>query len=275
MRTVLPLVLLLGCPTPDDKAEDVDSDSDGLMDAQEAELGTDPAAADSDEDGLDDGAEVNDHGTDPLSTDSDDDGYLDPWEVTEGSDPNDDESLIYIGGWPYNPDKDSLEDPGFGGVATEGERMPRFVWVDQFGDEVDIYDFAMQGKPVAVDLSGAWCYWCQETAKLMEGKRSALDGYGWDDLHLYLEAGDFYWITILDSDVSGRKISDEEVAEWYAEFENPYVPVLGDKDGEMTAWFQPYGYPSVLLLDEEMNVTLYDSENYTAVFDELMSMYAE
>ena len=38
--------------------EDADSDGDGLSDAQEAALGTDPANPDSDEDGLFDGAEV-------------------------------------------------------------------------------------------------------------------------------------------------------------------------------------------------------------------------
>ena len=38
--------------------EDVDSDGDGLSDAQEATLGTDPANPDTDADGLFDGAEV-------------------------------------------------------------------------------------------------------------------------------------------------------------------------------------------------------------------------
>ena len=35
----------------------IDSDDDGLTDAQEAELGTDPEGADTDGDGLDDGEE--------------------------------------------------------------------------------------------------------------------------------------------------------------------------------------------------------------------------
>ena len=51
--------------------------------------GTDPLLADSDGDGLSDGAEVNTHATDPLDSDSDDDGWSDGAEIAAGSDPND------------------------------------------------------------------------------------------------------------------------------------------------------------------------------------------
>ncbi len=75
----------ISCPAPV-----VDSDGDGLSDAQEGELGTDPQDSDSDDDGLTDGAEVNTTDTDPLDDDSDDDGLLDGAEVnTHGTDPND------------------------------------------------------------------------------------------------------------------------------------------------------------------------------------------
>ena len=70
----------------------VDSDGDGLTDAIETGLGTDPQDADSDDDGLSDGAEVNTHATDPLDFDTDDDGFGDGHEVTAGSDPNDSSS---------------------------------------------------------------------------------------------------------------------------------------------------------------------------------------
>ena len=47
-----------------------DSDEDGLTNAEEKELGTDPKNADSDGDGLNDGDEKG-FGTDPLKADSD------------------------------------------------------------------------------------------------------------------------------------------------------------------------------------------------------------
>ncbi len=67
-----------------------DADGDGLTDAQEQALGTDPHDADTDNDGLTDGAEVNTHGTDPLDPDTDNDGLKDGAEVnTYGTDPKD------------------------------------------------------------------------------------------------------------------------------------------------------------------------------------------
>jgi hypothetical protein len=48
-----------------DPPGDADSDGDGLNDADEEEIGTDPEDPDSDDDGLLDGAEV-DNGLDPL-----------------------------------------------------------------------------------------------------------------------------------------------------------------------------------------------------------------
>jgi len=66
----------------------LDSDNDGLTNPEELALGTDPYDADSDDDGLYDGTEVNDTGTDPLDADSDDDGLLDGWEIDQtGTDP--------------------------------------------------------------------------------------------------------------------------------------------------------------------------------------------
>ncbi len=54
-----------------------DSDGDGLSDAQEAILGTNPLLADTDTDGFTDFDEINIHGTDPLNPDTDGDGELD------------------------------------------------------------------------------------------------------------------------------------------------------------------------------------------------------
>jgi len=65
----------------------LDSDGDGLSYAQESALGTDPATADSDHDGLRDDDELEFTNTDPLSRDSDGDGMNDAWEVRNALDP--------------------------------------------------------------------------------------------------------------------------------------------------------------------------------------------
>ena len=63
-----------------------DTDGDGLPDAVEIEIGTDPNDHDSDDDGLDDGTELV-YGTDPNDADSDDDGLHDGAEIDHLTDP--------------------------------------------------------------------------------------------------------------------------------------------------------------------------------------------
>lgn len=71
--------LVLGTP---------DADGDGLSNAEEAVLGTNPNNPDSDGDGINDGDEVNTHGTNPLNVDTDGDGLTDGDEInTHGTNP--------------------------------------------------------------------------------------------------------------------------------------------------------------------------------------------
>jgi len=77
-----------------------DDDKDGLSNREELALNTLPAKRDTDEDGLDDGEEVNQRKTDPLKPDSDSDGIKDGEEVSRGMN-------------PLNPDSDGdgIPDP--------------------------------------------------------------------------------------------------------------------------------------------------------------------
>jgi len=68
---------------------DVDTDNDGLSDAQENLLGTNPLLVDTDSDGINDGDEVNLYNTDPLNSDSDSDGLPDLYEVSNSLNPLD------------------------------------------------------------------------------------------------------------------------------------------------------------------------------------------
>lgn len=65
----------------------LDSDHDGLSDAEERVLGTDPFNPDTDGDGLTDYDEVKVFGTDPKNPDTDGDGYKDGDEVAHGYNP--------------------------------------------------------------------------------------------------------------------------------------------------------------------------------------------
>ena len=65
-----------------------DTDGDGLRDGAEiTEYGTAPTVSDTDDDGLTDSEEVRKHGTSPTTVDTDGDGLADGREVREGTDP--------------------------------------------------------------------------------------------------------------------------------------------------------------------------------------------
>ncbi|MEO0605833.1 MAG: hypothetical protein AAF211_30655, partial [Myxococcota bacterium] len=129
-----------------------DTDGDGLLDGDEVERETDPLLEDTDGDGLADGDEITTHRTDPLLRDTDGDSYSDGDELLEGTDPNDEDSRIYLARWPYNNNKSSINDPGgVAGRITVGTVFPRIVSSDQFMDEVDFYDFGGFDGLVVVD----------------------------------------------------------------------------------------------------------------------------
>ena len=70
--------------------KDIDSDDDGLNDGYEVQsLGTDPLNPDTDGDLLSDGEEVKEYMTNPLNEDTDGDGLSDEDEVEAGTDPTD------------------------------------------------------------------------------------------------------------------------------------------------------------------------------------------
>jgi len=71
----------------------VDTDVDGLLDADEIAIGTDPNNPDTDGDGLSDYDEYVDYGSSPITFDSDNDGVDDGTEVANGTNPVDPSSF--------------------------------------------------------------------------------------------------------------------------------------------------------------------------------------
>jgi len=99
-----------------------DNDNDGLTDANEEELGTDPNDPDSDDDGVSDGDEVNNK-TDPNDKDTDNDGLSDGEEIENKTDPldadSDDDGVS--DGDEVNNETDPNEEDSDGDGATDGE----------------------------------------------------------------------------------------------------------------------------------------------------------
>jgi len=92
----------------------VDTDGDGLTDAEEDALGSDPSNADTDGDGYSDGVEEA-YYTDPV-------------------DPND---HPYTGGWPIDSCRHDLTPTGM----NEGDVIHDVTLLDQYGEEIRLHDF--------------------------------------------------------------------------------------------------------------------------------------
>lgn len=74
----------------------LDSDLDGLTDAEEATFGTDSNNSDTDQDGLTDREEAKVYKTDPLNPDTDGDGFKDGDEINNGYNPKGAGKLLEI-----------------------------------------------------------------------------------------------------------------------------------------------------------------------------------
>ena len=73
-----------------------DSDEDGLSDLYEKSLGSDPEDKDTDDDGLDDGEEMNTHSSSPLLVDTDGDGHDDKSDAFHGTPLNDASDFPFV-----------------------------------------------------------------------------------------------------------------------------------------------------------------------------------
>ena len=91
---------------------------------------------DSDGDGLSD-AKENQLGSDPNNKDTDGDGWLDGEEVDGFTDPVDSSDHPYTGGWAMGACRHDIESTG----NLVGDVAEQFELEDQFGDTVRLHDF--------------------------------------------------------------------------------------------------------------------------------------
>lgn len=118
-----------------------------------------------------------------------------------------------------------------------GDVMPDFTLVDQFGDEVQLYQF--YGQVVALDVLALWCIPCQDAAP----EHQAL----WEELR----GEDFAFIAVV-TDGYGPAPVASDAADWAETFGLTH-PVVADPARERTKLLSP-AYPTVVLLDRELRV---------------------
>ncbi|MDP2312715.1 MAG: thioredoxin family protein [Pseudomonadota bacterium] len=243
-----------------DADADRDDDGDGLTNSEEADLGTDAAAADSDGDGFDDGAEVAD-GTNPA------------WEWSHTYDQGD----YLIGTCPTPPDVAAAGPTGEGSYDTytwdayqEGDILDNFVAKDRFDQEVTPYAFC--GNYTLVTMGAEWCGPCQSLASAMADETEEIRA-------VY---PNFTFYEFLYQDNYGAEPDEDVLRDWVRAFDLQGIPVVAPRDNT-AAWVNYLnatgGIPATILLAPDMTVIWsgvnHPSEYYLYDADGVMSAIAD
>ncbi len=139
-----------------DQTAEGDPDSDGLTNAQELDAGTNPTVADTDGDGIMDGAETD---TDPTVADTDSDGLSDGEEIALGTDPTNrdtDNDGFGDGFENDNPDRDPLVAETGGGGPPSIEIIGTGTDALIGGDLTDPENDGLDALDAADDPSWNW-----------------------------------------------------------------------------------------------------------------------
>lgn len=196
-------------------------------------------AADSDGDGLDDCAEA-DLGTDADDADSDGDGISDGDEVDCVSDPLDAAEPCYACGWQHN-DPGDIQSSG----AALGDTIENLAFVDQCGDDVDLYDFA--GSYTLAFMTAAWCPLCMEEAGALGDTAASLSS----------ETGvPVQGLILLFQGTSGDTPTGNDAISYAESVDAGDTPVLGDVDATLLDAV-PYDgreLPGVCLISPTMEI---------------------
>ena len=235
--------------------------------------------------------------------DTDGDGYSDSDELKFGSDPNDKKDGIYQGGWPYNSLKDEMKStelpiscPGDIGcecmvnddcsnknctnvVRSErycfpkiGDPFPRLITLDQFGEEVDLYDFANQDKLILIEMGAAWCKPCQQLAAWFSYDDDSITKLRFwkEEYNLIKEkvqSGEIIFITILYENALHENASFDTIRDWYEKYPDDMIPLFADDYKDLHYWMKPNGLPCINLLNENMELLTYTGRGFTQAFD--------
>lgn len=236
MMLPLSLLLVTGCgevvvdwpgtaseaPEPTEQTED--TDNDGLTDAEEDTVGTDPLDSDTDNDGWEDGEEV-DLGTNPTYA------YSHPYYGG------------YNVGWCF--EQPDATGPSSGHRYERGDVVENFTLIDQHGEPVSLYSFCGQHVMLIFGETGSDDFHdlAADVQKLQER---------------HYDAG-LQIIELLIGDETGGSISGLEQVEWASQYAFSAIPVL-DEDNR-TNWrsFEHDNHtPTIVHLDAEMTVLSVD-----------------
>lgn len=143
--------------------------------------------------------------------------------------------------WPTYEEKDALGDPDPSSIhPSTGSAVPRLRTVDQFGEDVDLYDFAGSEAPIVFQMV------YPELERSMELGRLLTDGSGpladgpLGSLREAVDDGDLLYVRVLSvkSLTTGGIATDEDLARWDSQYPADTSPLLLDQEA---AYFKYVG----------------------------------
>ncbi|GEM_PF-1580071 len=199
----------------------------------------------------------------------------------------DEESVCSVTPIPCNDNSDCATNNCEGLTNYKEYCAPPIGWVfphikalDQHNQEVDIYDFANQGKPILVEMSTGWCGPCQQLASwLLTGDETIKEKPWWDDkyerVRELFDAKEFYWISFLYESADRDQAQQEDCEYWDEAFPLEGVPVLLDQNKELHCYLKPMGIPLANLIDENMELLTYEHVGIAGAFEKLLELFPE
>ena len=208
----------------------------------------------------------------------------------------------YKGGWPVNLTSNEILDPGYdlpcpGEIGCEcresndchnsncvshpkgnfcmpkeGEIFPRFEALDQFGESVDLYDFAHQNKMILIELSAAWCSPCKDIASwITMDDPQVKENRWWKDRYLPIKEmisnEEVQLINIMYEGFEKKiTVTHDDVVQWYKTYPDTSVPVLADEYKFVHSWVKPTGLPCIILLDQNMRIIKFTNRGLNDAF---------
>ena len=201
----------------------------------------------------------------------------------------------YFGGWPINEEKKQIQDPGFipdcnssdvfkkagcgcsddedcysgkcfnsprvGKYCIQGKGtvFPNYKLIDQYGEMVDLYDFANQGKLIVIEFSTSWCQPCKDFAAWLSfGDETVTSHRFWKEeygiIKELIKKEKIYFINIQSQDRYKEPSSLESIQDWAYDYPDELIPILSDSNYDVRNWARVTAYPTMIVLNEKMEI---------------------
>ena len=217
---------------------------------------------------------------------------------------------IYTGGWPFNPNKNLIDNPGFGNcpmangcecdndyscpensactqlfrgkycVPKEGSMIPRFKGFDQFGEEFDLYDLAIQGKPILLEIGSSTAKSSQDFSAWRSHQNDDATKQKWwknkfSRVRDLIDNEEMLWVHIIHLDENKNPATLETARSWYEKYPHDNIIILSDPEAKMKTWIRPTAYPCLILVDENMDLQVHTLRGVEDAIDGVYSILGQ